>query len=151
MCSRLLRNAVELAGAVAIAACTTETGEPVDSLALNDTVGMDTQISAGATADGWNDAQIFGLLTMVNGGRLAAAELAKARATNPEVKALADSIDRAHLEMEQELSALQTENVRSRAAVEQAKARVGRARQELLELEAGAAKTSSGTNVLETP
>lgn len=108
MRSRLLRNAVALAGAVAIAACTTETGEPVDSLALNDTVGMDTQISAGATADGWNDAQIFGLLTMVNGGRLAAAELAKARATNPEVKALADSIDRAHLEMEQELSALAT-------------------------------------------
>lgn len=44
--------------------------------------------------------------------------------------------------LEQELSALQTENVRSRAAVEQAKARVGRARQELLELEAGAAKSS---------
>lgn len=45
--------------------------------------------------------------------------------------------------LEQELSALQTENVRSRAAVEQAKARVGRARQELLELEAGAAKSSA--------
>lgn len=48
--------------------------------------------------------------------------------------------------LEQELSALQTENVRSRAAVEQAKARVGRARQELLELEAGAAKAASGTS-----
>jgi len=45
--------------------------------------------------------------------------------------------------LEQELSALQTENVRSRAAVEQAKARVGRARQELLELEAGATKSSA--------
>jgi uncharacterized membrane protein len=38
--------------------------------------------------------------------------------------------------LEQELSSLQTEIVRSRAAVEQAMARVGRARQELLELEA---------------
>jgi hypothetical protein len=47
--------------------------------------------------------------------------------------------------LEQELSALQTENVRSRAAVEQAKARVGRARQELLELEAGAVKPSAST------
>lgn len=108
MFGRLLRNAVALVGAVAIAACTTETGEPVDSLALNDTVGMDTQISAGATADGWNDGQIFGLLAMVNGGRMAAAELAKARATNPEVKALADSIDRAHVEMARELSELAT-------------------------------------------
>jgi putative membrane protein len=108
MFSRLLRNAVALAATVAIGACTTETGEPVDSLALTDTVSLDTQISAGATADGWNDAQIFGLLAMMNGGRLAAAELARARATNPEVKALADSIDRAHLEMERELSALAT-------------------------------------------
>jgi hypothetical protein len=48
--------------------------------------------------------------------------------------------------LEQELSALQTENVRSRAAVEQAKARVGRARQELLELEAGAPKPAQGTS-----
>ena len=47
--------------------------------------------------------------------------------------------------LEQELSALQTENVRSRAAVEQAKARVGRARQELFELEGGAAKSSADT------
>ena len=37
--------------------------------------------------------------------------------------------------LEQEVSSIQTEIVRSRAAVEQAMARVGRARQELLELE----------------
>jgi putative membrane protein len=57
-------------------------------------------------AGGMSDAEIFGLLAMVNGGRMAAAELAKARATSPEVKALADTIDRAHVEMEQRLSAL---------------------------------------------
>jgi hypothetical protein len=40
--------------------------------------------------------------------------------------------------LEQEASSLQTDLVRSRAAVEQAAARVGRARQELVELQAGA-------------
>jgi hypothetical protein len=59
----------------------------------------------------------------------------------------ANEAERASDRLEQELSALQTENVRSRAAVEQAKARVGRARQELLELEAGATKPASGTKV----
>ncbi len=43
-------------------------------------------------------------------------------------------------QLERELSALQTELVRSRAAVEQAVARVGRARQGLAELEAAAAE-----------
>jgi hypothetical protein len=38
--------------------------------------------------------------------------------------------------LEQEVSSLQTELVRSRAAVEQAAARVGRARQELVEAQA---------------
>lgn len=45
--------------------------------------------------------------------------------------------------LEQEVSALQTEIVRSRAAVEQARARLGRARQELAELEATGTKRSS--------
>jgi putative membrane protein len=108
MLNRLVRGTAALVAATTIAACTTETGEPIDSLALRDTIGGDTQMSAGTTADGWNDAQIFGLLAMVNGGRMAAAELAKSRATSPEVKALADTIDRAHVEMEQRLSALAT-------------------------------------------
>lgn len=44
--------------------------------------------------------------------------------------------------LEQDVSATQTEIVRSRAAVEQAMARVGRARQDLTELEAGSASPS---------
>jgi ABC-type transporter Mla subunit MlaD len=46
--------------------------------------------------------------------------------------------------LEQSLSALQTELVRTRASVEQALARVGRARQELGELERGKAAGVSG-------
>lgn len=47
-------------------------------------------------------------------------------------------------QLERELSAIQTELVRSRAAVEQAVARVGRARQGLTELEAAAAENPAG-------
>jgi hypothetical protein len=47
-------------------------------------------------------------------------------------------------QLERELSAIQTELVRSRAAVEQAVARVGRARQGLAELEAAAAEHPAG-------
>ncbi|MEY2932496.1 MAG: hypothetical protein RL033_3245 [Pseudomonadota bacterium] len=49
--------------------------------------------------------------------------------------------------LEQSLSALQTELVRTRASVEQALARVGRARQELGELERGKAAGVSGAGV----
>jgi ABC-type transporter Mla subunit MlaD len=49
--------------------------------------------------------------------------------------------------LEQSLSALQTELVRTRASVEQALARVGRARQELGELERGKTGGVSGTGV----
>ncbi len=44
--------------------------------------------------------------------------------------------------LEQDVSATQTEMVRSRAAVEQAMARVGRARQDLTELESGSTSSS---------
>jgi hypothetical protein len=48
--------------------------------------------------------------------------------------------------LEQEVSSVQTELVRSRAAVEQTMARVGRAREELAELEAvGASKARAGS------
>jgi hypothetical protein len=47
--------------------------------------------------------------------------------------------------LEQSLSGLQTELVRTRASVEQARARVGRARQELLELERNKAAGSAAT------
>jgi hypothetical protein len=47
--------------------------------------------------------------------------------------------------LEQELSSVQTEIVRSRAAVEQAMARVGRARQELRELESARSGAAAGS------
>jgi hypothetical protein len=46
--------------------------------------------------------------------------------------------------LEQEVSSIQTELVRSRAAVEQATARVGRARQELVELEGASPRAAPG-------
>lgn len=49
--------------------------------------------------------------------------------------------------LEQSLSALQTELVRTRASVEQALARVGRARQELSELERGKGTSAGGAGV----
>ena len=106
MLNRFLRGTAALAAVIAVTACDTDRGDTVDSLALRDTTPMDTQIAAGVTADGWNDAQIIGLLSMVNGGRMAAAELARSRATSQEVTALVDTIDRAHVELEQQLSAL---------------------------------------------
>lgn len=109
MQTHLLRYTAALAAATLISACDTDAGDAIDSLAMRDTTAIDTgatQVSTGAMADRWNDAQIFGVLAMVNGGRMAAAELAKARATNPEVKALADSIDQTHVAMQRELSQL---------------------------------------------
>lgn len=106
MNGNLLRGTAAFAAVMTLAACDTNSGQISDTLAQVDTAARDTQVATGATADGWSDPQIFGLLAMVNGGRMAAAELAKARATNPEVKALADTIDRAHVEMEQRLSQL---------------------------------------------
>jgi putative membrane protein len=69
-------------------------------------MGVESQMAAGTTADGWSDAQILGLLSRLNGGRMAAAELAKERATNPEVRELAETLDREHVEMQRQLNDL---------------------------------------------
>lgn len=107
MSGLFLRGTAALAALVALAACDTNSGRTTDtSLAQSDVPARDTQTAAGTATAGWSDAEIFGRLAMINGGRMAAAELAKARATNPDVKALADTIDREHVEMERELSAL---------------------------------------------
>lgn len=57
--------------------------------------------------------------------------------------ARARAAEQASDRLEQELSSVQTEIVRSRAAVEQAKARVGRARRQLEELEARTGRAAS--------
>jgi predicted outer membrane protein len=101
-----LKGAVALAAIAALAGCNMGDQGTTDSMALADTMGIDTQIATGATADGWTDAQIFGTLTALHGGRMAAAELANSRATDPEVKELARVIDREHTQMNQDLLAL---------------------------------------------
>lgn len=88
-----------------LAACDTGT-DGADTLAVNDTMSMESATAAGTTADAWSDAQIFGLMARINGGRMAAAELAKERATNTELRQLAGMIDQAHVEMERRLSDL---------------------------------------------
>ena len=106
MPNRLLKGAVSLAAIAALAGCDMGDQGTADSLAMADTMGIDTQIATGATADGWTDAQIFGTLTALHSGRMAAAELASSRATDPEVKQLAQEIDREHTQMNQDLLAL---------------------------------------------
>jgi hypothetical protein len=63
----------------------------------------------------------------------------------------ASAAERASDRLEQDASATQTEIARVRAAVEQTMARVGRARQELKELERGAASAAPGTIAPATP
>ena len=106
MPNRLLKGAVALAAIATLAGCDTGDQETTDSLALADTMGINTQVATGATADGWTDAQIFGTMTAWHGGTMAAAELANSRATDPEVKELARIIDREHTQMNQSLLAL---------------------------------------------
>ena len=106
MPNRLLKGAVALAAIAALAGCDMGDQATTDTLAMADTMGTDTQIATGATADGWTDAQIFGRLTVLHGGRMAVAELANSRATDPEVKELAQVIDREHTQMNQDLLAL---------------------------------------------
>jgi putative membrane protein len=100
---RISGAAAALACAVMLSAC--DTGSDADMMATSDT-GLASETAAGTTADGWSDAQIFGLLARINGGRMAAAELAKERATSPEVRELAEMLDREHANMEQRLSSL---------------------------------------------
>jgi putative membrane protein len=99
------KGAIALAAIVMLAACDAGS-DSADSLAVNDTMGVESQMAAGTTADGWSDAQILGLLSRLNGGRMAAAELAKERATNPEVRELAETLDREHVEMQRQLNDL---------------------------------------------
>lgn len=106
MPNRLLKGTVALAAIAALAACDMGDQGAADSLAMADTMGIDTQIATGATADGWTDAQIFGTLAALHSGTMAAAELANSRATDPEVKELAQAIDREHTQMNQDLLAL---------------------------------------------
>ena len=106
MPNRLLKGAVALAAIAALAGCDMGDEGTADSLALADTMGIDTQIATGVTADGWTDAQIFGTLAALHSGRMAAAELANSRATDAEVKELAQEIDREHTQMNQDLLAL---------------------------------------------
>lgn len=99
-------GAAALAVVAMLAACDMGSDDP--ALATGDTVGLgvETETAAGTTVEGWSDAQTFGLLARINGGRMAAAELAKARATNPDVQALAEMLDREHANMDQRLSSL---------------------------------------------
>lgn len=106
MPNRLLKGAVALAAIVALAGCDTGDQDAADSLAMADTMGIDSQIATGSTTDGWSDAQIFGTLAALHSGRMAAAELAISRATDPEVKELAQLIDREHTQMNKDLLAL---------------------------------------------
>lgn len=106
MPNRLLKGTVAFAAMAALAACDTSDRGSIDSLAMADTMGIDTQIATGVTADSWTDAQIFGMLSAVHSGRMAAAELANSKATDPEVKELAQLIDREHTQMNQNLLAL---------------------------------------------
>jgi len=100
-----MNGAIALTAIVMLAACDTG-ADSADSLAVNDTMGVESQMAAGTTADGWSDAQILGLLSRLNGGRMAAAELAKERATNPEVRELAEMLDQEHVEMQRQLNDL---------------------------------------------
>ena len=106
MPNRLLKGAISLAVIAALAGCDMGDQGAADSLAMADTMGIDTQIATGSTDDGWTDAQIFGTLTAMHSGTMAAAELANSRATDPEVKELAQAIDREHTQMNQDLLAL---------------------------------------------
>jgi hypothetical protein len=63
----------------------------------------------------------------------------------------ASAAERASDKLEQDASAIQTELMRLRAAVEQTMARVGRARQELKELEAGASSPGTAPRGSGTP
>ena len=126
-------GAVALAAIVMLAACTAGS-DSADSLAVNDTMGVESQVAAGTTADGWNDAQILGLLSRLNGGRMAAAELAKARATNPEVRELAETLDREHVEMQRQLNDLASRMNLTPSAPEDSAA-IAEANEDLAELQ----------------
>lgn len=96
-----MQTTAALAIVAMLAACDTGT-DGADTLAVNDTMSMESDTAAGT----WSDAQIFGLLARINGGRMVAAELVKTRATNADLRKLAETIDQAHVEMARRLNGL---------------------------------------------
>ncbi|MDQ3696435.1 MAG: DUF4142 domain-containing protein [Gemmatimonadota bacterium] len=99
-------GALTLAATLAIGACATD-----DRADLYDTTAVmagdtafgarDTMIAAGelGTEDDWTDGQILGLLAAINTGEVAAAEVAKTKATHADVRAFAVKLETEHSAM----------------------------------------------------